>query len=170
MRHLNATVSVSYCVGMEGAHIPDPLRLSVGELAASAGVSRRTVRYYVQRGLMPAPEGLGRGAHYTEEHLGRLVRIRDLQAAGVSLEDIAETLEAGAAPSGRDDGAPHAALASSPVARGARTPTRWLRAVAADGVELHVREGALPEAVVDLLVRLVAHHAAIASLPPEESP
>jgi len=33
-------------------------RFSVGELAELGGVSRRTVRYYVQEGLIPAPLGL----------------------------------------------------------------------------------------------------------------
>ncbi|MBA2355458.1 MAG: MerR family DNA-binding transcriptional regulator, partial [Acidobacteria bacterium] len=37
---------------------------AIGDLAALGGVSRRTVRYYVQGGLIPPPEGLGRGNHY----------------------------------------------------------------------------------------------------------
>ena len=52
---------------------------SIGELAALGGVSRRTVRYYVQRGLLQAPTGLGRGRHYTQRHLDTLIRIRKLQ-------------------------------------------------------------------------------------------
>jgi len=36
-------------------------RYSVGELADLGGVSRRTVRYYVQEGLLPTPLGVGRG-------------------------------------------------------------------------------------------------------------
>ena len=43
------------------------------------GVSRRTVRYYIQRGLLAAPTGVGRGRHYTQGHLDTLIRIRELQ-------------------------------------------------------------------------------------------
>jgi DNA-binding transcriptional MerR regulator len=63
---------------------------SIGELAGSAGVSRRTVRFYVQRGLLPAPLGLGRGQHYGGEHLRALLEIKQLQLRGVSLDEIRE--------------------------------------------------------------------------------
>jgi len=49
------------------------------ELAAAAGVSGRTVRYYVQRGLLPAPQFRGRDTAYDEEHLLRLQAIRRMQ-------------------------------------------------------------------------------------------
>ena len=38
-------------------------RYNIDELADLGGVSRRTVRYYVQEGLLPAPLGVGRGRH-----------------------------------------------------------------------------------------------------------
>ena len=47
-------------------------RYGIAELAALGGVTRRTVRYYVQQGLLPAPLGVGRGRHYGPEHLARL--------------------------------------------------------------------------------------------------
>jgi DNA-binding transcriptional MerR regulator len=99
----------------------------VDELAERAGVSRRTIRYYVQRGILPPPLGLGRGNHYSEEHLATLVRVRELQEAGVSLEVIIERLR------GDDPGSD---------SRGAPAPTvqtTWTRIELADGVELHVR-------------------------------
>lgn len=65
----------------------DP-RFGIEELAERGGVSRRTVRYYVQRGLLPAPTGTGRGPHYTRDHLDTLIRVRQLQEAGVSLSEI----------------------------------------------------------------------------------
>jgi DNA-binding transcriptional MerR regulator len=61
---------------------------SIGALANAAGVSRRTVRFYVERGLLAPPEGLGRGARYTDEHLARLLQIKGWQEAGVALEEI----------------------------------------------------------------------------------
>ncbi len=64
----------------------------IDELADAAGVSRRTVRFYVQRGLLPVPRGLGRGRHYGGEHLRTLRRIRALQEDGVPLALIARQL------------------------------------------------------------------------------
>lgn len=125
-------------------------RYAIGELAELGGVSRRTVRYYVTRELVPPPTGVGRGAYYTDDHLERLIRVRDLQAAGVPLNDIARHLDG--------DGAPAAPVASDltgPTPEG----TRWTRLVVADGVELHVREGALADDALTTLARLLARHA-----------
>jgi DNA-binding transcriptional MerR regulator len=105
----------------------------VEELAERGGVSRRTVRYYIQRGLLPPPRGLGRGKHYTEAHLSTLVRIRELQEAAVPLETIATQL---------DDATP------APIAVvAAETPMQssWTRVVLAPDVELHVRGRRLSE-------------------------
>ena len=52
------------------------VRYAIGELATLGGVSRRTVRYYVQEGLISAPLGLGRGNHYTPDHLEQLLRVK----------------------------------------------------------------------------------------------
>ena len=64
----------------------------IAELAERGGVTRRTVRYYVQRGLLPTPLGTGRGPHYTPAHLERLIHIRQLQESGVPLSEIAARL------------------------------------------------------------------------------
>lgn len=61
---------------------------SIDELAVAAGVSRRTVRFYVQRGLIPPPSGLGRGSHYTKVHLDAILRVRMLQRQGVPLQEV----------------------------------------------------------------------------------
>src|SRR5215510_9525304 len=70
----------------------DERRYGIEELAELGGVTRRTVRYYVQRGLLPMPLGTGRGPHYTPAHLQRLIHIRKLQEAGVPLVEIAARL------------------------------------------------------------------------------
>ena len=70
-----------------------PRLYGIDELADRAGVSRRTVRFYVQRGLLDAPRGLGRGKHYGDAHLQSLLRIRALQEAGVPLALIAAQLD-----------------------------------------------------------------------------
>uniref|UniRef100_A0A7C3WHD9 MerR family transcriptional regulator n=1 Tax=Desulfobacca acetoxidans TaxID=60893 RepID=A0A7C3WHD9_9BACT len=61
---------------------------SIGELAERAGVSRRTVRFYVALGLISPPLGRGRGRHYTDQHLQEILTIRRLQAKGISLAEI----------------------------------------------------------------------------------
>lgn len=59
-------------------------------LAFRAGVPVRTVRYYVQEGLIDPPLGRGRGAHFTDHHLAQLQQARTLQNSGFSLEAIRE--------------------------------------------------------------------------------
>ncbi len=65
-------------------------------LAKKADVSRRTVRYYIQRGLLPPPLGQKRGSYYTEAHLERLLLILKLSAKGVPLLRIKTVLESDA--------------------------------------------------------------------------
>lgn len=60
-------------------------RYSIGELAALAGISRRTVRFYVQSKLISPPLGAGRGSYYTAGHLESIRRIRRRQAEGHGL-------------------------------------------------------------------------------------
>ena len=67
-------------------------KLTLDDLGALAGCGRRTVRYYIQIGLLPRPAGGGRSAHYTGEHLETLLRVKRLAGAGVSLERIREVL------------------------------------------------------------------------------
>lgn len=71
---------------------------SLDELAKQSVLPRRTVRYYIQIGLLDRPEGAGRGAHYTRRHLEQLLKIREWQRQGLSLERIRELLEAKAVP------------------------------------------------------------------------
>ena len=66
---------------------------SLAELAHESGLSPRTIRYYISRGLLSGPEVAGRGAVYGEEHLVRLRRIRELQSKGAMLSEIARILE-----------------------------------------------------------------------------
>lgn len=62
------------------------------ELAREAGTSPRTVRYYVQRGLLPAPTFRGRDTGYGREHLVRLRAIKRLQEEYFPLDAIAAEL------------------------------------------------------------------------------
>lgn len=66
-------------------------------LCEAAGVTPRTVRFYVQQGLLPSP-GLGAGARYTAEHLQRLELIRRLQRTHLPLAEIRRHLDEEPAP------------------------------------------------------------------------
>lgn len=51
-------------------------------------VGRRTVRYYIQEGILPPPSGAPKYARYRYEHLLRLVLVRLLLIKGFRLEAI----------------------------------------------------------------------------------
>ena len=67
-------------------------RLSIAELAERVGLTRRTIRYYVAEGLLPAPGGRGQRRVYTPEHLVRLQAILRLKAAFLPLSEIRRRL------------------------------------------------------------------------------
>ncbi len=119
-------------------------RYSIGELAELGGVSRRTVRYYVQRGLLAAPTGLGRGRHYTQRHLDDLIRVRRLQEAGHGLAEIAARVARPVAESGVRQAVPARDSAGGrDSAPGGTRYSSWTRIEIADGVELHLRDARL---------------------------
>ncbi|WP_052866665.1 MULTISPECIES: MerR family transcriptional regulator [Streptomyces] len=63
--------------------------LTVDELAARAGVTVRTIRFYSTRGLLPPPEiGPRRVGRYGPDHLSRLALIEELQHQGMTLSAI----------------------------------------------------------------------------------
>ncbi len=75
--------------------------MRTGKLAELAGVSVRTVRYYHQKGALPEPARQSNGYRdYTVDHLVALLRIRELTASGLSLEQagavVSETSSASA--------------------------------------------------------------------------
>ena len=62
------------------------------DLAARSGFSVRTLRYYLSRGLLPAPAFRGPETTYDETYLARLQAIRALSAAHEPLDAIAARL------------------------------------------------------------------------------
>ncbi|MER7898861.1 MerR family transcriptional regulator [Streptomyces sp. NPDC096046] len=63
--------------------------LTIDELAARAGVTVRTVRFYGTKGLLPPPAlGPRRVGHYGQEHLARLALIEELRQQGMTLAGI----------------------------------------------------------------------------------
>jgi len=68
---------------------------TLAELAEMTGLSRRTIRYYISRGVLPGPLKAGRGSRYGAEHVERIGRIRELQERGMTLAEIAHLLAGG---------------------------------------------------------------------------
>jgi DNA-binding transcriptional MerR regulator len=111
---------------------------TLDDIAALAELPRRTVRYYIQTGLVDRPQGIAKGAFYTQRHVEQLLLIRKWQLAGLSLERIGELLR-------QQDSGP-----LPPAPRRPGTVEVWSHLVVADGVELTLepgRAGLTPEQV-----------------------
>jgi DNA-binding transcriptional MerR regulator len=68
---------------------PDPIpQLTLDQLATAAGLPARTVRYYIQLGLVDRPVGEKRAAYYTPAHLEQLLTVQKWSEGGLSLESI----------------------------------------------------------------------------------
>ena len=99
---------------------------SLADMSEQTGVARRTIRYYIARGLLPGPLRVGRGAAYDERHLERLREIQRLKTTGYSLAEIGRLTE------------------SDPSAAPTPEPTRWCRYELADDVVLLARDDVSP--------------------------
>jgi DNA-binding transcriptional MerR regulator len=100
-------------------------RYLIDELCTLTSFPRRTVRYYVQEGLVDPPAGRGRGGYYSDLHVAQLSRIRGLQEKGYRLDAIRGLL-------GRS--APAVAAIEPVLPHG----TSWTRHAVVPGVELHI--------------------------------
>jgi DNA-binding transcriptional MerR regulator len=96
---------------------------TLDELCALTQTPKRTVRYYIQEGLLERPVGETRAARYGDAHLQRLLQIKQLSAAGFSLDRIRERLEGGP-------------LGTDVYARPSGTVEQWTTLVITDGLEL----------------------------------
>ena len=115
-----------------------PRTFTLDDIAALAELPRRTVRYYIQTGLVDRPHGVGKGASYTQHHIEQLLLVRKWQLAGLSLERIGEVLKQ------------QASGPLPPTPRRAGTVEVWSHLVVADGVEVTLepgRAGLSPEQV-----------------------
>ena len=66
------------------------MEYKVSELADKAGVTKRTIHYYISKGLLLPPEGNGVNSTYNEEHLERILLIKKLQSEYMPLNKIRE--------------------------------------------------------------------------------
>jgi DNA-binding transcriptional MerR regulator len=116
-------------------------RYSIDELATLAGVTPRTVRFYIAQDLLDRPIGEKRGAYYGRRHLEQLLLVRRWTEAGLSLDRVRELI------AGAPEDPPRRAAPPGSV-------EVWSRMTLADGVELHLepgRAGLAPEQVRALL-------------------
>jgi DNA-binding transcriptional MerR regulator len=60
------------------------------DVIARSGLPDRTIRNYIQRRLLPAPQGHGLAAEYDDEHMVRAVAIGRMRAQGGRIDTIAE--------------------------------------------------------------------------------
>ena len=107
----------------------DQQTFTLDEIAALAELPRRTVRYYIQTGLIDRPQGVGKGAFYTQHHIEQLVLVRKWQLAGLSLEKIGDVLKQ------------QASGPLPPTPRRAGTVEVWSHLVVAEGVEVNLEPG-----------------------------
>jgi len=121
-------------------------RLRIGEAAARAAVSVRTLRYYEELGLLtPSAHSPGGARRYAEEDLARLARIRELKdLLGFNLDEVRAVLTA-------ED-----RLGSLRAADHAEADHAAQRAIVAEAVEINTR---LQAAVQAKLARLAAFQA-----------
>jgi DNA-binding transcriptional MerR regulator len=117
---------------------------TLDELCSLSDISKRTVRYYMQLGLVDGPVGSTKAAHYLARHLDQLLKVKQLSQAGVSLERIREVL------SGEDVPVP-------PRKRQPGSVQVRSHLHIADGIELQIspEESGLSPEQVRLLVRAV---------------
>jgi len=121
---------------------------SLAELAALVDLPLRTVRFYVQEGLVDRPVGETRAARYGQRHLDQLLAIRKWQRSGLSLDRIRELL----------GGEPEVPPARP---RGPGTVEVWSHLVVADGVEVNLepgRAGLTPAQVREFFRQVSALH------------
>jgi DNA-binding transcriptional MerR regulator len=83
---------------MKKDNVSIPASFPLAELCVLADLPPRTVRYYVQIGLVDRPEGETRAARYGARHLEQLLLIKKWTAAGVSLDRIRDLLQGEQAP------------------------------------------------------------------------
>jgi DNA-binding transcriptional MerR regulator len=66
--------------------------MRIGELATRSGVTVRTIRYYIEEGLLPDPPLRGKYGEFDASYLQRIQLIRRLKEERLSLPDIRERL------------------------------------------------------------------------------
>ena len=130
---------------------------NIENLAEAAGVTRRTVRYYIQRGLLDPPCGEKRGSYYTENHLERLNKIQKLAEQGIPLIHI-KTMLSG-------HGEEQVPVSTKPLSNlnsidktknlNVATCSSWQRLSINEDIELNFRLGKLSQQQINKIARYI---------------
>jgi DNA-binding transcriptional MerR regulator len=75
-----------------------PQTYTLDEISKLVDLPRRTIRYYMQLGLVDRPVGETRAAQYSARQLDQLIRVKQLSSAGISLERIKDVMDGAPAP------------------------------------------------------------------------
>ncbi|MEO7043121.1 MAG: MerR family transcriptional regulator [Gemmatimonadaceae bacterium] len=102
-----------------------PQTFDLQELASRAGVTARTIRYYIKQGLLPSAESRGPLTRYTDGHLDRLHLINRLKQEHLPLSEIRLRLE------DLNDAAIHRILEDSSPKKPQRSAAAYVRDVLA---------------------------------------
>jgi DNA-binding transcriptional MerR regulator len=73
---------------------PSNNKYSIKDLEEKTGIKVRTIRLYIQEGLVPPPNGTGGGASYDDTHLLHLQAVKVLQESQLKFSGIKEALAA----------------------------------------------------------------------------
>lgn len=124
-------------------------KYTFNELCSLVEMPVRTVRFYIQKGLVASPEGSRKGSYYTKKHLDELLAVRKWQRAGLSLDRIRELISAGDTEPG-----------DLPPPRGRRPGDLevWSRLLVKEGLEIHLEPkmvGMSPEQVREFCRRVM---------------
>lgn len=116
-------------------------RFTINELVDATSTPARTIRYYIEKGLLSPALGRGRSSYYTSVHVEELAKIRELRERNLSLDEIRDALSEESAPQEQPLG------------------ETWTRVALLPDMELYVRDGApeYVEALARQIVQLVEH-------------
>ena len=67
--------------------------MTMQDLSDRSGIPVRTIRFYITERLLAGPEGRGSATFYTDEHLTRLLLVREMALQRLPLAEIRERLE-----------------------------------------------------------------------------
>lgn len=94
------------------------------QLSALTDLSLRTIRYYIQLGLVDRHEGDRKHARYTQRHVDQVLQVRGMADQGVALERIKQLI--------------HGVAPTPPAPKAAGDIAVVSKVYVAPGVELHL--------------------------------
>jgi DNA-binding transcriptional MerR regulator len=130
---------------------PSQARYTMAQLEELTGFSARTIRFYIQEGLLRPAYGRGPSATYDRDQLLRLMRIAELKTEFPALDQIRERL----------NGLSTADLEAHFTVRGGPEEERWRRVRVHPNLELHVREVDDPGRRFERAIDEIVQHARI---------